>query len=72
MPQREQVFSDALALPPTERAALAEELLSSFDAASRQALDLLWAKEAEDRIDAFDHGDMGSVSAQEVFARLGR
>ena len=35
-------------------------------------LDKLWAQEAEDRIDAFDRGELGSVSAEEVFAEIER
>ena len=30
------------------------------------------AKEAEDRLDAYERGELGSVSAEEVFARVDR
>ncbi|HNR30133.1 MAG TPA: addiction module protein [Candidatus Hydrogenedentes bacterium] len=71
-PQSEKVLADALALSPAERAALVEDILSSLDSSSRETLDALWAKEAEDRIDAYERGEMRSAPAQEVFARLDR
>lgn len=70
--ESKRVLQDALALPPTERAILVEEILSSFDFPSRQQVDALWAKEAEDRIDAYERGDMRSSPAQEVFDRINR
>lgn len=51
---------------------LVEEILSSFDFPSRQEVDALWAKEAEDRIDAYDRGEIRSTPAQEVFDRIDR
>ena len=70
--KRTKVLAEALALPPTERAALVEEILASFDLASRQEVDTLWAKEAEDRIDAFDSGRLPATPVQDVFDRLDR
>jgi putative addiction module component (TIGR02574 family) len=70
--QSKKILADALALPPTERAALVEEILSSFDFPSRHEVDALWASEVEDRIDAYERGEMRSVSAQEVFDRIDR
>jgi len=67
-----RVLEEALALPPTERAALVEELLSSFEFASRQEIDALWAAEAEDRIDAYERGETCSIPAQRVFDRIDR
>ena len=70
--QSKKVLAEALELPPTERAVLVEELLSSFDFPSRQEADKLWAREAEDRISAYERGEMRSTPAQKVFARLDR
>ena len=70
--QGKKILADALALPPTERASLVEEILSSFDFPSRQEVDQLWANEVEDRIDAYDRGEMPSHSAEEVFDRIDR
>ena len=70
--QSRKVLEEALELPPIERAALVEELLSSFDFPARQEIDALWAKEAEDRIDAYERGELSASSAAAVFDRLNR
>ncbi|MCI0628522.1 MAG: addiction module protein [Acidobacteria bacterium] len=62
-----QVLEEALSLPPTERVELVELLLSSLDSPSQQQIDQLWAQEAEDRLDAFERGEIQAVSAQDVF-----
>ena len=67
----EQVLSEALSLPPSERAQLAEQLFSSLDI-SQQELDRLWAQEADSRIDAYDRGDIKAVSANDVFKNIPR
>ena len=70
--QSRKILAEALALSPTERAALVEELLSSFDFPARQEVDALWAREAEDRITAYERGEMPAASAEAVFERIGR
>jgi putative addiction module component (TIGR02574 family) len=65
----EQVLTEALSLPPSERAQLAERLFSSLDI-SQQRLDRLWAQEADSRIDAYDRGDIKAISASDVFKNL--
>lgn len=65
-----QILVEALKLPPTERAELIENLLSSFEFQPRKSVDALWAKEAEDRIDAFERGEIESKPAADVFARI--
>ena len=68
MSEREtQILKEALSLPPDERAALVEHLLASFDASTRQHIDTLWAQEAEDRLDAFERGELSTIPAQDVF-----
>jgi putative addiction module component (TIGR02574 family) len=56
-----------LELSPEERAEFVEELLLSFDRASRERVDERWAREAEDRLDAFDRGELREISAEEFF-----
>ena len=65
-----QVLTDALALPPIERAELIEELFFSFDQSHRKQLDQRWAAEAESRIDAFERGEFTAIPADDVFAEL--
>ena len=62
-----EVLEEALSLPPAERAELADRLLTSLDAALDDRIDKLWAQEAEDRLDAFERGEIKAVSAREVF-----
>ena len=65
-----RILADALELPPLERAELVENLLSSFEFQSRKAIDASWAQEAEDRIDAFERGEMAGISARDVFEEI--
>lgn len=66
----EQIFKDALALPPQERAALLESLLISFQSSPDPNLEELWIREAEERLDAYDRGELKAVPVEEVFERI--
>jgi putative addiction module component (TIGR02574 family) len=66
----EKILEEALNLPPRDRAEVLERLLNSFQEAPDPELDDLWAQEAEDRLDAYDRGELGGVSTEEVFARI--
>lgn len=55
----------ALALPPVERAGLIEDLLASFDESARTRIDAAWAKEAEARLDAYERGELTTISHEE-------
>ena len=68
--QTQRVLEKAIHLPPVERAELVEQILSSFDFPSRNEIDALWAKEAEDRIDAYDRGEIKATPASQVFERI--
>jgi putative addiction module component (TIGR02574 family) len=65
-----QILTEALKLPPVERAELVENLLSSFEFQSREKIDALWAQEVEDRIDAFERGEMAAIPAKDVFEEI--
>lgn len=65
----QELLKSALSLPAIDRAALAEELLSSLDRPD-SAVDELWAIEAEDRLAAFQAGRMKAIAAEEVFREL--
>lgn len=64
-----QLLESALVLPATERAALADGLLSSLDRPDPR-IDELWRREAEDRLAAFEAGEMGATPAEDVFAEF--
>ncbi|MBP7828889.1 MAG: addiction module protein [Kiritimatiellae bacterium] len=68
--QAQQVLEKAVGLPPIERAELVEGILSSFDFPSREAIDAAWAREAEDRIDAYERGNIAAIPASEVFEKI--
>ncbi|MBI2300111.1 MAG: addiction module protein [Armatimonadetes bacterium] len=70
--QSEQALAAALALPPTERAALVDAILASFDFPARAEVDAMWAAEVDERLDAFERGELAAVPADEAFARIDR
>ena len=62
------VFNEALTLEPSERAELIDKLIASLDKSDHE-IEKLWAKEAEDRIDAYDQGKIKSISFEEVLKK---
>lgn len=64
----EVILKQALLLSPKEKAVLVEKLLASLDQPD-SAIDGLWAKEAEDRIDAYESGNLKTISAEEIFEK---
>ena len=66
----EQILKQALALTPHERAELVEQLLATFQSPPDPHIDELWAREAEDRLDAYDRGELKAVPAAEVFEKI--
>ncbi len=72
MNKSKRILAEALELSPIERATLVEELLSSFTFSGRNSNNAIWAKEAEERIDAFDSGILESSSLEDVFRKLNR
>jgi len=51
----EKILQEALNLPPQDRAEVLERLLATF----HPELDKLWAQEAEERLAAYDRGELG-------------
>lgn len=68
-PHARDILAEALKLPPIERAELIEQIVASFSSPDRQALDERWAAEAEERVEAYERGEIPSRSAHEVFRR---
>ncbi len=71
-PQSQQILREALELAPVDRAELVEQILASFEFPARQDIDDLWAQEVEDRIDAYERGEIESLPASEVFKEIDR
>lgn len=64
----EVILKQALLLSPKDKAVLVEKLLASLDQPD-STIDGLWAKEVEDRIDAYEAGDLKTISAEEIFEK---
>lgn len=60
------IFEQILRLPVIERAALVEEIYRSLGGAEDTELTQAWAREAEDRIDAFDRGELSGRDYEQV------
>lgn len=73
MPTRlDEVLDEALKLGPMERAELVEQILASFEFPERKQIDELWAQEAEDRLEAYERGELQSTLAKQVFDDIDR
>lgn len=68
MANTNDIFKEALALRPSQKAELVNKLLSSLDQSDHD-MDKLWAKEAESRIDAYDQGKIKAVSLEKVLEK---
>lgn len=69
--QTKEVYNIALTLSPIERIALIERLYFSLDSPElREQLDTLWAEEVEDRLTAFEKGDLKTIPAKAVFEKI--
>ncbi len=64
--------STLLRLPADERAEIAELLLRSFDAPDQPEIDAAWARESEDRIAAFERGEISAEDGPAAMAELRR
>lgn len=62
------IYKEASTLSPFEKAQLIDKLISSLDKHDKE-IDGLWAQEVEDRIDAFDKGEIKSVAFEKVLQK---
>lgn len=63
------IEKEALQLPDTERAVLADRLLSSLSKTT-QAIRDSWAREADERLDAYRRGEIEAVDGPEAIIDL--
>jgi putative addiction module component (TIGR02574 family) len=72
MPDRDEIAREALALPPEDRAYLAEVLEQSLDTGTFVTPQIAeaWSKEIDRRIAAYDRGETKALSFEESTARL--
>ena len=66
-PKSTDVLREALDLPPIERAALVDQLLTSLDRPD-EAVDEVWRREIAARLRAYRAGTAATVSAEDVLA----
>jgi putative addiction module component (TIGR02574 family) len=67
---KEQILSEALALDPREREAIAEELWLSVDEQTKEEVAEAWADEIRTRLDNAGRGHASAKPVDEVLARL--
>lgn len=66
-----QIEQQIQSLSAEERAKLAETLLESLHAENSE-VEAAWAREIEERVAAFDRGEMADYAAEDVFAEARR
>ena len=67
-----ELEQQAKALTPEERARLAEVLLESLQDAPMAEIQAAWDREVEQRVAAYDRGELQTFSAEDVFAEARR
>ena len=65
-----EIFERALALPPEERAALADSLIESLDTETDADASELWDEEIRNRVAELDAGSVQTIPWPDVRARL--
>ena len=66
MENTKKILEQFMKLPPLEKANVIDLLLKSLDEPD-PSLDKLWAKEVENRVDAFDSGKLSTITEEEFF-----
>jgi putative addiction module component (TIGR02574 family) len=65
----QRLLQEALSLSPTDRALLIDALVSTLDQAD-PSIDQLWAQEAENRLNAYQAGELEVIASEVVFEEL--
>jgi len=66
----ENIINHALQMPPEDRAAIAERLISSLDSDVDQDVEIAWQQEVQRRIEEIDRGDVACIPWEQVLNRL--
>ncbi|MBI2899626.1 MAG: addiction module protein [Planctomycetes bacterium] len=66
------ILEKALGLDSIQRAELIEALFRSFDQTGDRRTEILWASEAENRVDACDAGKLRADPADVVLGRISK
>lgn len=62
------ILEEVLALSPTIKVELVDYLLASLDAPDKE-MDRLWKDEVENRIDAYERGEIKALKIEEVLQK---
>jgi putative addiction module component (TIGR02574 family) len=68
----ERLEAEALELPSSDRAALAQRLIASLDEdadADLTEVELAWEEEIRRRVDQYRRGEVQTISSADVFAK---
>jgi len=68
MTTADQIFHEASALSPLDKARLIDKLISDLDKSDLE-INELWAKEAEERIDAYEQGKIKVISLKKLLQK---
>lgn len=68
MTNTDNIFKEASVLSAFEKARLIDKLIATLDEPDKE-IDELWAKEAENRIEAYERGKIKAVSLEEVLQK---
>ncbi len=66
MENTKKILQQFMKLPPLEKANIIDQLLKSLDEPD-PSVDKLWAEESENRIDAYESGELKTLTEEEVF-----
>ena len=67
-----QVLQEVLVWPPTERASLIDALFQSFDTKKQLEIEGACVRESEDRLAAYNAGEMSAMSIDEAMQRINK
>lgn len=70
MTRKEKIIDEVLKMPAHDRALIAEQLISSLDATVDDDVESAWQEEIKRRLDAFDKGQLQTISWEEVQKNL--
>ena len=68
----QRVLDQTMKMPPTDRAAIAEQLIASLDEVAEKEVEKAWQEEIQHRLSQIDSSEVQCLPWEEVKARLGR
>ena len=68
MTTTDNILREALRLKPAEKAELIDKLIYSLDKHDKE-IDYLWSNEVENRINAYEQGEIKSVSLENILQK---